>query len=169
MNDQQRAAMQMQSYLNSVFDYKEGKLYWKEAKSRCIKAGDEAGCVDKSTGYVKVSLDGKSYGAHRLIFVMHYGYLPKNVDHKNQVRSDNRIENLRAATVANNAQNSKMFGHNTSGVKGVCWSKSANKYQAMITVDGKRIYLGYYSQIDDAAKAISNARHKYHGEFASHG
>ena len=158
-----------QAYLWSVFDYSDGKLYWKIAKSRCVRVGEEAGCIDKSTGYVKVSLDGKSYGAHRLIFLMHHGYLPKNVDHDNLNRSDNRIENLRAATVANNAQNSKRPSNNTSGVKGVSWHKKIGKYLAYVTVNGKRVLLGYYADLDDAKQSVMKAREFYHEEFANHG
>lgn len=158
-----------QAYLNEIFDYIDGNLYWKIQTGRNVKIGAKAGCFDKSLGYVKVSVKGKQYGAHRLIFLMHHGYLPKIIDHKNSNRSDNRIENLREATFVTNAQNCKKFSNNKTGIKGVFWREIIKKYVASISVNGKRILLGNFLNLEDAANEVKNAREKYHKEFVNHG
>lgn len=91
-----------------------------------------------------------------------------SIDHINGNSIDNRKENLRICTHSQNLSNrSKMNTKNTSGYKGVGWSKNARKWSASITHNYKKIHLGYFFDIIDAAKARDVAALKYHGEFAS--
>lgn len=153
-----------QSYLQSIFRYEDGKLYWNVKKFK-VKNGSLAGCFYKDA-YVKIRLDKKLYLAHRLIFMMFHGYLPREIDHINTNKHDNRIENLRPATKIQNQQNIRISKSNTSGVKGVTWNKHHQKYFVRCSVDGTRIHLGYYKELDDAKKVIEDFRLKHHGEFA---
>ncbi len=89
------------------------------------------------------------------------------VDHRNSSETlDNRRENLRLCTNSQNTCNSKKRSDNTSGYKGVTWSKVSQKYQAGITKDGQRYHLGLFIDPKDAALAYDAKAHELHGEFA---
>jgi hypothetical protein len=78
------------------------------------------------------------------------------IDHINRDRADDRVDNLRWATHAEQTQNrgpASMRRDNTSGVRGVNWYKQSAKWQAQITVDGTRLHLGYFDGIHDAEAA----------------
>lgn len=124
-----------------------------------------------SSGYAYFRYKGVDYFLHRLIM----GLSPKYdndtkiiVDHINGNRLDNRKENLRICEKSDNPMNCKIYKNNTSGCKGVTWMKRLNKWQAAISVKGKSIYLGVYSNIEDAIKVRKEAENKYYGEFRRH-
>lgn len=153
----------------AAFEYRDGELFWKPwttLKGKTAKsAGQKAGYISHY-GYWKVGYKRNVYYAHQIIFLLHHGYIPSVVDHADHNTGNNRIENLRAADKATNAQNSKVRSDNTSGVKGVTWSKCAQKWQARIHVYGKNVYLGLFDDINLAEAAISEMRSVLHGEFA---
>jgi hypothetical protein len=93
---------------------------------------------------------------------------PKNihVDHINNINNDNRWCNLRLTTYSQNLANAKRSIANTSGVKGVLWHKTHQKWTAKTSVNGKRHYLGYFSTIEEASKVINEFRKNNHGNFA---
>lgn len=90
----------------------------------------------------------------------------REVIFKNKDTLDCRKNNLIIATASQRMQNSKIFTTNTSGYKGVCWLKKQNKWMAKIIVNYKQIYLGAFSDIQDAVAARKSAEEKYFGEFA---
>lgn len=108
--------------------------------------------------------DGRHIGLmmHRLIMDAPAGSV---VDHINGDGLDNRRENLRIATHAENLRNSRLSCRNTSGVKGVCWDKGHKKWAAFISVSGKVHRLGRFSDKGDAARAYAEASRRLHGEF----
>jgi len=87
------------------------------------------------------------------------------IDHINHNGLDNRNANLRLATFAQNARNSRRR-RNRSGYKGVCFTKDKGKYRAVIWHDNKRIHLGYFDSSISAALEYDRAAKKYHGDFA---
>lgn len=118
--------------------------------------------MKESIGYVK-STKWQSVRLHRFIMNAKYGDI---VDHKNCNKLDNRRENLRFATKAQNAINKNIKSNNTSNYKGVALMHK--KYiRAYITVNRKQIHLGIFKTKEDAAIAYDNAAKIYYGEFAN--
>lgn len=87
------------------------------------------------------------------------------VDHINHNGLDNRKENLRIVTHHQNKFNNPIQLNNTSGVTGVSWSKTKNKWRAYITINDKQKSLGYYTEKEDAIKARKQAEEEYFGEY----
>lgn len=145
-------------YLQSIFTYKDGELYWKKTQYL-------AGTIDKY-GYIQIKLMNKLYKAHRLIFAYHNDFMPKEIDHIDGNRSNNNIENLRAATRSQNQFNSKLRKDSSSGIKGVIWDKSKQKWGVKIKVNGVRHSFGQFYDIDYAKFIADAMRYKFHGEFA---
>lgn len=151
------------------YDSATGKLYWKIKPSFNVNIGDEAGGARLDDGYYRIRYRGRLYRAHQLVWLMHFGTIPKQIDHINMIRSDNRIENLREASNSENQWNQRAMSTNTSGVKGVTWHKDRKKWQAQLNANGVHFYLGLYDDIELAELVVQEARRKYHGEFANDG
>ena len=160
-----------QAELKEVLNYNEesGVFTWKKKISNYSRAviGGITGCVDKQ-GYVVIRLAKKNYKAHRLAWLYTYGELPKKIDHINQIKSDNRIDNLRPISVSDNAKNASLSAVNTSGVTGVYWNKLANKWKASIKSDGVAVNLGSFVEFHEAVNARKNAEVLY-GFHENHG
>ena len=106
---------------------------------------------------------------HRVILSRSLGrplLATEQVDHIDGDGLNNRRANLRLATPLQNARNQKMYKNNTSGYKGVFWSKSRSRWVARIGLNGKRICLGYFKQPEAAYSAYCEAVKEYFGEFA---
>lgn len=158
-----------QAEVKKLFIYKNGYLYWRNTGTgRRLNLNEPAGTIHPS-GYVIIWVNDHQYKAHQLIFIMHYGYLPKEIDHIDENKPNNRIENLRACTHAQNQQNSKKPRHNTSGVKGVYWDRQHKFWTAYLSIDGKMKVLGCFWDIYTAELTVRRERIKLHGEFANHG
>lgn len=155
------------SLIQSIFQYKDGVLYWNADISRKAKKGAVAGSTKTSVhGYCVITYKRKHYKRSRLVFLMHNGYLPDSVDHINGCKSDDRIENLRPCTQSQNNCNAKLSKNNKSGVKGVYWSEREGKWKAEISMNNNVMKLGTFSSLDDADKVVREARKKIHREFA---
>ena len=117
-------------------------------------------------GYAARGIRSRKEGWQKTIY-MHQQIMNVNsdIDHINGDGLDNRRENLRIATHAENLRNRPAPISNTSGYKGVSWDKSRNKWLVSITVNYKKIHLGRYIDIKEAAKAYNNAVLKYFGDF----
>lgn len=105
---------------------------------------------------LSVKIEGKNYTINQHRFAWYYVHreLPKYIDHKNHIGTDNRIENLRPATVPQNAWNNK----NNSIWAGYSYNKDSGRYRASIKVEGKRIHLGYFDTEKEASEAYQKAR-----------
>jgi hypothetical protein len=112
-----------------------------------VKMGDEAGTLDRSTGYIHIKINGKIYQAHRIAHLLMTGQWPEgNPEHENRIRHDNRWSNIKdiAPTQSENGGNRSLSNTNNSGMKGVCWHKQAKKWMSYIGVEGRDIYLGRF-------------------------
>lgn len=85
-------------------------------------------------------------------------------DHWNGDTLDNRLENLRACTHAENMRNRSIPKNNTLGYKGVV--RKNDMYIAVITVDGRALYLGTYPTAVEAAEAYNRTAQEVHGDYA---
>lgn len=159
--------MLTQELVHSMFDYKDGELFRKTAP-RGFKIGQKAGTVTGG-GYVSIRINGKKYMAHRIVYLMQHGYMPEFIDHINNDRADNRIENLRPITKQQNAQNAKLRQNSSSGYKNVRWHKTWNSWQVAMRIDGKETNFGYYKDIELADLVATEARDKHYGKYANHG
>jgi hypothetical protein len=97
--------------------------------------------------------------------MLHHGYLPKEIDHINGDRSDNRIDNLRAVTRSENQCNRGVLANNTSGYPGVSWHKKSNAWLVRVMKDGKTRLQMYFKDFELAALVASEARDLYHGDY----
>jgi len=149
-----------------LFNYKDGVLYNRTDRANGkLKAGQPVGYIN-NTGYYRLELGGKKYLIHRIIFLMHHGYMPKEVDHKDGDMLNNSIENLRAATHFQNMRNVKAPATNKSGYKGVCWHKRTRAWRAQISANNKKIYLGDFKTPEAAYEKYKEAALIHHKEFA---
>lgn len=171
-NRKVKAIMTNQKRLKEVFDYKDGNLYWKIQKQK-MKPGSLAGSIlrkyGNKTDYWVISVDNKSYKAHRLIWMYHFGYLPPMIDHIDGDGLNNRIENLRIATPSQNSFNRKVSSASRSGIKNVYWNSKLGKWKVEIQAFKKSIYLGLFDSKEEAAIAAAKARTQIHGDFAFQG
>ena len=161
-----------------------GKLFWKERPPKYFKnpnsikrwntrwAGKEALTAITFSKYGHISrLNGfvlnKSYSTHRIAWLMYYGEWPKNqIDHINQDPTDNRIENLRDVTNAENSKNRTLQKNNTTGYLGVSLYeyKGYKKYRARIRINSIDKHLGYYDTVEEAAavRAVASINYNFH-------
>lgn len=160
-----------------TYDCFEGELRWSEnlldlthmhiaAASRF--RGKPAGSFDKD-GYIAIHVKGATYKAHRLAWLMTYEEWPsKDIDHVDGNPSNNRIENLREATKSENLRNQRLHKNSTTGVTGVVFHKKNKRYGAYIKSNGKDVYLGWFSTLEEAAAARQAANEEY-GYHPLHG
>lgn len=154
--------MLTQSRVKEVLEYSPstGDLVWCGKRRGRPKNGTTAGSIN-SCGYITLSVDGKVYQAHRVVWLHVYGEFPKGgIDHINRVKTDNRIENLRCATTSENMRNRSIGKNNTSGHMGVSWNEGMERWVAFIS-DGRRITLGIFVDKEDAIAARKIAEKKY--------
>jgi hypothetical protein len=153
-----------QQMLLQLFDYKDGKLLHKNKLNNGLQAGSIVGSKDKD-GYLKTLIKRKPYRVHRLVWIMHYGYEPKILDHINGIPDDNRIENLREATLSQNNLNRRMHKRNTTGYKGVSWIAPRQLYRASLCIKGIKHVFGHYKTAEEAYEVYCKEVHIRCGEF----
>lgn len=147
-----------QARLMELLDYdpSEGIFRWKAPQSNRVRVGDEAGSV-ASNGRRYISLDGGHHMAHRLAWLYVYGkWSDKHVSAIDGDYLNLRIDNYREETAASIAWRG-VRRSGSSGIKGVSWDKSKNKWLAYITRDYRRVHLGRYDTKEQAAEAYKRA------------
>ena len=158
-----------------------GLLFWRERAESYFSsggyrkawntkyAGNEAFTYKDVYGYKTGAINNKLYRAHRVIWAMETGDWPKDqIDHIDHNRSNNAVVNLRQATNTENSRNASIGRNNTSGVCGVFYDKSIEKWRSEIGVDGKNIRLGLFKDMGRATEVRLIAEEKY-GYHQNHG
>jgi hypothetical protein len=158
--------MLTQTRVRELFEYDPlvGDLV-RRVRTRNQVPGKIAGSVN-AHGHINVGVDGRLYAAHRIVFLWWHGWLPKEIDHRNRIKTDNRIDNLRASTSSQNKGNIGLLVNNTSGFRGVSFNTRRQKWHAQIKINGKQTYLGGFDLPEQAARVYNAAAVKHFGEFA---
>ena len=127
---------------------------------------DKAVGTLNTSGYLETIINGTRYPLHRLIWVKVYGKFPDNfIDHINGNRSDNRLCNLRQALHSENMLNKVKYKNNSSGYKGVYYSKTKNKYEAQIRINGKKYSFGGFLTAEEASIVYEQKSKELFKEF----
>jgi hypothetical protein len=156
----------LQSRFHELFAYADGKLI-RKVSAGSSKAGSVVNYKEPN-GYLRVRVDNQRYTVHQVIFCMHYGYIPKMIDHINGIKDDNRIENLRVANPSQNGYNKPLGKMCKSGVKNVKWEPNMKKWQVRLRVNKTPKIVGYYDDLELAELVAIEARNKFHGAYANH-
>lgn len=158
--------MRTKEEVREVFRYTDGELYWKEQGKR-REISKTVGSYNAG-GYRQVGFRGKRYLVHRLIWIYHTGEIPKGLmlDHKDGVRDNNVIENLRLSTPSENSCNRKAGSLKKSDLpKNVI--KNGTGFDVRIEKEGNK-YTQYFKTIKEAAEYADKLREELHGPFARH-
>jgi hypothetical protein len=148
--------------LREVLDYApETGVFTNRAERFGSVAGKVTGTPSRY-GYLHVKVFGRTYRAHRLVWLYVHGTSPQGqIDHINGDRSDNRIANLRDVSAGANSENKRQAtARNRSGFLGVNFA--AGKWVAQICTGGKDCYLGRFDTPEKAHEAYLSAKRKLH-------
>ena len=152
-----------------AYDANTGLIFWRVDRP-LRKAGSQAFINNANGGYLCGTVNNKTRLAHRVAWALHYGEWPDlHIDHINGDRKDNRIINLRLATIGENLRNKPVGDKNKSGFKGVSWDKAKGRWRASISLNKKHKHLGYFSDPMEAHSAYCMEAERLHGEFANSG
>jgi len=150
-----------QEYIRNILNYdpNTGIFTWNKKTHHSNDVDDVVGT--NLLGYLTVKLKNKNRYLHRLAFLYIDGCIPKEIDHLNGNRSDNRFNNLAPTSRQDNMKNKKRYKTNKSGCTGVQYNKKNYRWVARIRVDKKEIHLGSFVSYSDAVDARKNAEVLY--------
>jgi hypothetical protein len=159
---------------NNIFTYSNGKIFWKVTPNQNIQKDQLAGYEKiNSRGYKSryVTFRGKHFVEARIIFEMHNGPIPDGlqVDHIDNNSLNNDISNFRLASPQEQCINQRIRRDNSSGFKGVSFHKQSSKWQAQISIDGKRVTLGRFNAPEEAYAIYCSVAQDIYGDFANLG
>lgn len=155
-----------QKLLRELFNYREDGFLIRKTSAGGNKIGTVVGSINRR-GYMDTKIDSKNYKIHRLIYLLYHGYLPKFLDHRDKVRDNNRIDNLRPATKKQNSRNKVSQKGSSSEYLGVCRNGKKWRVRIKLDVNEKDIELGAFVNEEDAARAYDKAAREHFGEWAS--
>jgi len=163
------------------YDYHTGIIYWKarpvdhfgrirdQRTWNARFAGKPAGRPMNERGYIQIRINGVSYLAHRIAWLMTGGVDPGDlfVDHVDRNTRNNRPENIRLATREDNVRNSPSRSTSRLGVKCVSPSANGERFMAQTSIKGVGTkYLGTFDTIEEASEAYFRYAKEVYGEFA---
>ena len=155
---------------SEIFEYRQGRLYWKIKISRKINVGDEAGYRTSVRGGDRwvIRFNGKRYYRYRIVWEMHNGKITNGheIDHIDHDQLNDEIENFEEKPRIKNMHNKKKSPRNKSGITGV--RKEGNKWCSQLFCNGV-MYRKRFDNIDDAINYRKNLElqfsfHENHGK-----
>jgi hypothetical protein len=173
--------LERMQYLVKLVDYnpETGSMIWKRRERsdsgtnifNSRFAGKECGALANKYMRIQFWIDRQLFRikVHRLAWFIVNGVVPTGeIDHINGIPSDNRIVNLRDVSKSVNSRNKTRQTNNKSGVTGVSWCNSRNKWLSRSKIEGKNYHLGYFDDIKDAERAVLEFR-THHDFTERHG
>lgn len=164
-------------FVSQCFRYEKGKLFWKKRPLSHFSspkradfmnkryAGTEAGTFNRHLNRWSIRLLGrKKYYRYHIVWVLFHGSWPKEIDHINRNRLDDRIENLRTANRSENLLNRALTKANTSGYKGI-WQGSSGRWNANFKMHGVKHNFGWYDTAEEAHRAYVKGAKEICGDF----
>jgi len=156
--------------LREVFSYnpKTGQFIYKIDAGARGRAGNVAG-FERSDGYWSIAMDGACWLAHQLAWFYVHEEWVQEIDHRDTIRRNNWIKNLRPCTRAQNNMNSDGWGiKKKSGLpRGVFYHPAdKSRFRAQIYFNRKAVHLGVFDKLDDAVTAYKEAARSFFGDFA---
>lgn len=163
-------------YLKNIIDYDQnsGLFRWKCQDSAMPRIGPRSPLRKVGThgkdGYIRVSINGRQYAAHRLAWMFVTGEWPSlPMDHINRIRDDNRWGNLRLASPSQNSQNRGVQSNSKSGVKGVFYGRKDKCWIAEICINYKKTRIGTFQSKEEARDCYLLFSRELYGQFAPRG
>jgi hypothetical protein len=166
-----------------ICDFETGALTWRLRPREAFPCnwsflvwnksyGGKPAFTSSCSGYYRGNLLNKVYAAHRVIWAMAHNEWPEVIDHVNGNKLDNRLSNLRNVSQTINCKNTRHHKHNTSGVMGVSWSNTRNKWVARVGANTAGVHIGYFDDKESAIRAVEAERlkrgyHENHGRKTS--
>jgi hypothetical protein len=148
-------------------DVEIGILTWRMPVGGRTTTGSRAGSISGANRYRWLKIDGKPYCEHLVIWLMLTGeWCPRQIDHIDRDRTNNKPSNLRKATETQQRANAKIRVDNRLGVRGVCKHSLCDKYKAVVRHKGRDYYLGLFDTISEAAAVTRAKRLELFGEHA---
>lgn len=147
--------------LTAVLRYVDGQLIWRVRQPPRGYEGNAAGSKVKK-GYVWISIDGTKYPRCRLVwFYFKKSWPSDEIDHKDRIKDNDKIKNLREATRLTNSRNAIRKRKLPPGVY-----LHGNRYRSYIQVNKKQHRLGSFRTINEAEMAYKKASLRLHGKFS---
>lgn len=159
-----------QELLIQLLDYDPdtGLFTWKVDRGGRAKAGSSAG-YRASGGYIQIRINYTAHLAHRLAWIYVNGEPPHYlIDHRNGIRNDNRISNLRQCNNSQNQFNSGNRGKTNTGIKGISFIDGKGVFRVQIRAHGSKLTKDF-SSLEAAEEFSKIARESLHGDFTNHG
>jgi hypothetical protein len=154
------------------YDQATGKVFCKSKCSIRLPVGDEVGHPHTKghVTYLRATVDGVRYYVHTLVWLMLGKKIPDGmmIDHEDGNGLNNRLSNLRLVTRSGNAKNMRRRLQNTSGTSGIAWCKQTKTWKCRVRSEGREVWIGRFSSIDEAKSAVFKARLD-HGFHQNHG
>ena len=130
------------------------------------KAGDHV-TTKAGPGYWGTCAGSKAYTMHRVVYELAFGECPEQVDHKDGDTLNNAPTNLRAATNTSNSWNKGAYSNSKSGVKGLVWDATKQRWRGHVFANGKTHGKSGKDRAVIEAWLVAK-RVELHGEFAKH-
>jgi hypothetical protein len=160
---------------NFQVDPEKGHIWHHPEKDRRGQKRKRAGYIKSGSrsdggGYRIITVRGRMVRAHHLIWCWVHGeWSSSEIDHINGDRDDNRIKNLRLATVSQNRNNRPILRSNTSGYKWVSWSKQRKKWLAEVWYQPGKKHVSFHTTAKEAYEKACSVALRFHGAFFNPG
>lgn len=148
------------------YDQETGEIKWKKPPHHLIKPGDNAGFFEPR-GYLVIQFKKTFFKGHRIAWAIVNNEFPSGeIDHIDGNPSNNKISNLRVVDRSKNQMNRRISTNNKSGIKGVHFCKSKQKWISRISCGKSRIHIGQFDSFDEAFQKRKEIEKNLHGQYA---